>query len=83
MNRNQWFVFAGVLFLMAMFFLVDAILQANNANFAFIGYPNITVVESNVYNALTVRSAIYGSVGTVCLGLFLICLICGYLEKKK
>ena len=81
MNRNQWFVFAFVFFLMGLFFIWDAMLQANNANMLF--SIDMSVVDSNIYNALTNRSAIYGSFGTVCLGLFFIFLICGFLEKKK
>lgn len=81
MNRNQWFVFGGVMFLMFLFFIWDATLQANTAN--IIMSPDMTIVDSNLYNALSIRSAIYGSFGTICLGLFFIFLFCAYLEKEK
>lgn len=80
MNRNQWFVFAFVLILMFLFFILNATLQAHNANMIF--HQDMTVVDSNLFNALTLRSAIYGSFGTMCFGLSLIFWICGYLEKK-
>jgi len=84
MNRNQWFVFGGVMFLMFLFFIWDATLQAHNANMIMaVRSYNMSVVDSNLYNALTIRSSIYGSFGTICFGLFFIFLICGYLEKKK
>lgn len=81
MRRSQWFVFAFVLSLMFMFFMWDASLQARNANMIF--SLDMNAVDSNLYNALTVRSALYGSFGTVCLGLFFIFLICGWLERRQ
>ncbi|MFB0562935.1 MAG: hypothetical protein ACETWM_17190 [Candidatus Lokiarchaeia archaeon] len=66
---------------MSMFFLTDAILQANNT--ILLMSPNMSVVTSNIYNAQSIRSAIYGTTGILCLGLFFIFLICGELEKKK
>jgi len=77
MNRNQWFVFAGVLFLMFLFFITDATMQATSAASEY-----LTNGATLFWQAQTIRSAVYGSFGTICFGLFFIFLICGYLEKK-
>jgi len=80
MNRNQWFVFAGILLLMSVFFMGMADGAATVALMHIMEYPG---EGSLVYVAQSIRSAIYGSSGTICLGLFFIFLICGYLERKK
>ncbi len=71
MNKNQWFVFTVVFCLMSMFFIVDATIQT------------LMQPTSGVSEALWIRSAIYGSFGVIFFGLFVICAICGYLEKEN
>lgn len=78
MNKKQWFVFAGVFLLMYLFFMNDAIIQASRA-----ASEILTKGTTSFWQAMTIRSSIYGSFGTVCLGLFFIFLICGFLEPKQ
>lgn len=78
MNRNQWFVFAGVFFLMYLFFITDATMQATSAASEFLSNG-----ATLFYQAQTIRSAIYGSFGTIFFGLFFISMISGFLEKRK
>lgn len=78
MIRNQWFVFACVLFLMFIFFIIDANIQAISAASEFLSKG-----ATLFWQAQTIRSSIYGSFGTFCLGLFFICILCGYFERKN
>jgi len=80
MNRNQWFTFAIGLFLISMFLLYFSSSQTHNANMLFT--PDMSVVGSNLYNALIVKGAVYGSLGVLCFGFGFIFLFSGYLEKK-
>ena len=61
MNRKQWFTFTLGLFLISMFLLYFPSFQTHNANVLFT--LKMGVVDSNLYNALIVKGAIYGSLG--------------------
>lgn len=75
MNRNQWFVFAGVFFLIFLFFINDATMQATSA-----ASELLTSGTTTYWQTQTIRSAIYGSFAVVSFGLFLAFLISGFLE---
>lgn len=77
MNKRQWYTFAVIFFLGFLFFIIDATLQASSAAIEFLINGATTF-----YQAQTIRSAIYGSVGTL-LAIFASAFwIAGFFEKK-
>jgi hypothetical protein len=63
---------------MFLFFIIDANMQSISAASEIISNG-----ATLFWQTQTIRSAIYGSLGTICLGLFFICLISGNLEKEE
>ena len=77
MNRNQWFVFAGVFFLLGIFLT------------SFASIWNVTCTgllqpgSEMLYTACTIKSMSYAIPGMIILALGTAFSSCGYLEKKK
>ena len=78
MNRKQWWTFAFLFFLGFLFFIHDAMLQAVSA-----ASDILTTGATPFWQAQTIRSAIYGSVGTLLGILALAFWIAGFFEKDE
>jgi hypothetical protein len=74
MNDKQWYTFGVLLWLASLFFIGKAI-EASTGTI-------LGSADQFVYLAGSVKSAIYGSVGTLTMVLGVGCVIAGYLETK-
>lgn len=73
MNRKQWLAFAVIFFLISLYF------------FSWYLTTNSTIldVKTTQDGAVWIVNRICGSLYLITFGIFIGCLICGWLEKKK